>query len=146
MLPNNPVTPTSKQYHQDLSIRGKVEPTPPPEVLAMTKFLYEARGTGNEARIKMWVTSVHRAGPSLVCVGWLVRYPQPVRDGFMHAPGSAGGGSANGTQIRIGGGGAPSGTYSGLDAALAPIVEVNASTDCSQRYLVPFGSSPAPSP
>ena len=41
LLPNNPVNPQSKQYTPSYSLRGRLEPTPPPEVLAQTKYIYE---------------------------------------------------------------------------------------------------------
>jgi hypothetical protein len=133
------VTPQSKEYRGTISINGRLEPTPPPEVLALTKYIYEASGTGNERRIKMWVTAVHHDGPITMCTGWLVRYPETVRVGANTGQ--------NGTQISIGGNGhAPGGTLSQSSSELAPIVEANASTDCSERGLVPFAPSPPPSP
>lgn len=136
LLPSgNPVTPQSKEYRQTVSIAGKIEPTPPPDVLAQTKYIYEATGTGNERRIKMWVTSVRKNGPITMCVGWLVRYPEPTRVGGNQRP-----------AIGMVFGGAPSGSLAPFASGLAPIVEANASTDCSERNLVPFAPSPASSP
>ena len=60
----------------------------------------------------MWVTATRKAGPTTICTGWLVRYPQPERGGYAEVAGpsnvqsNAPGGPANGTQITIGGGGA----------------------------------------
>ena len=134
MLPNNPVNPSQRTYRQSISLGGKLEPTPPPEVVALTKFLFEERRTGNESRIKMWVTNVRRVGPATYCDGWLLRYPENPPGGFSHVfPTHVN--DANGAQI----GGLPGGE-------LPPIVESSASTLCSERALVPFAVSPAPSP
>ena len=38
--------------------------------------MYEVHGTGNESRVKMWVTAARKAGPTTICTGWLVRYPE----------------------------------------------------------------------
>ena len=136
LLPSgNAVTPQSKEYRQTVSIAGKIEPTPPPDVLAQTKYIYEASGTGGEKRVKMWVTAVHRSGPFTICVGWLLRYPEPTRVG-------------GNTPLAIGRtfGSAPSGSLAPFASGLAPIVEANASTQCSEHALVPFAPSPASSP
>lgn len=131
MLPNNPVNPTQVTYHPPVSLNGSMDPTPPPEVVAATHWTYSERhNAGSDAQMKMWVTSMHRVGPALICEGWLVRYPQ--------SP-SAIGPAGNGTQISIGG----SMPHPGV---LPPIVQANASIECTQRGLVPFGPSPAPSP
>lgn len=136
LLPSGtPVTPQSREYRQTVSINGKLEPTPPPDVLAQTKYLYEDLGTGGERRIKMWVTSVHRSGPFTICDGWLLRYPEPTRVGGNARP-------AIGLRI----GGASSGSLAPFASGLAPIVEASASMDCSARHLVPFAPSPAASP
>jgi hypothetical protein len=156
MLPNNPVNPTTKQYTPNLSLRGRLEPTPPPDVLARTQYTYETRGTGNEARVKMWVTAARKAGPTTICTGWLVRYPQPVRGGYAEAAGpdssivhsNVHGGAANGTQIAIGGGGSP-GMHEPLapfEAGIAPIVDGIVTRPCDGRLLVRYAPSPAPSP
>jgi len=152
MLPNNPVNPTSKQYVPAFSLRGRLEPTPPPDVLAKTKYIYDVRGTGNEARVKMWVTNARKDGPTTICTGWLVRYPQAVRGGYAENPGpqnvqsNVAGGAANGTQISIGGGGRQSEPLSPLDAGIAPIVDGIVSQPCDGRRLVPFDPSAGSSP
>jgi hypothetical protein len=87
MLPNNPVNPQSKQYTPSYSLRGRLEPTPPPDVLARTKYIYEVKGTGNEDHVKMWVIAARKAGPTTICTGWLVRYPRAVRGGYAVAAG-----------------------------------------------------------
>jgi hypothetical protein len=154
MLPNNPVNPQSKQYLPSYSLRGRLEPTPPPDVLAKTKYIYEVRGTGNEARVKMWVLAAHKAGPTTICTGWLVRYPQAERGGYDVPAGpdstivrsNAPGGPANGTQIAIGGNSGNHQPLSPFDAGLAPIVDGMVSQPCDGRLLVPFAPSPASSP
>ncbi len=154
MLPNNPVNPTTKQYTPTYSLRGRMEPTPPPEVLARTKYIYAVRGTGGDALVKMWVVAARKAGPTTICTGWLVRYPQAIRGGYADAPGPDssvvhsnvhGGDSANGTQISIGGG-SGNAPLSPFDSGIAPIVEGMLSQPCDGRALVPYAPSPASSP
>jgi hypothetical protein len=152
MIPNNPVHPTSKQYTMNYSLRGKIEPTPPPDVLAATKYMYEVQGTGNESRVKMWVTGARKAGPTTICTGWLVRYPEAIRGGYADPAGPANvqnqqhSAPANGTQIAIGGNGPARPPLSPFDAGIAPIVDGMVSQPCDGRRLVPFVPSPAPSP
>ncbi len=152
MLPNNPVNPTSKSYTPTLSLRGRLEPTPPPDVLAKTKYIYDVRGTGGEARVKMWVTVARKEGPTTICTGWLVRYPQPVRGGYADAPGPSNvqnnvhAGPANGTQIAIGGAGPAAAPLSPFDAGIAPIVDGIVSAPCDGRRLVPYAPSAEASP
>jgi hypothetical protein len=154
LLPNNPVHPSSKSYTPTLSLRGRLEPTPPPDVLAKTKYIYEVTGTGNEERVKMWVVAARKAGVTTICTGWLVRYPQAVRGGYAVAAGpdpsivhsSTQGGPANGTQIGIGGGGRAAAPLSPFDAGIAPIVDGMVSQPCDGRLLKPYAPSPVSSP
>jgi hypothetical protein len=154
LLPNGPVHPSSKSYTPNLSLRGRLEPTPPPDVLAKTKFIYDVRGTGNEARVKMWVIASRKAGPTTICTGWLVRYPQGNRGGYAVAAGpdqtivhsNTQGGPANGTQISIGGGGPQQGPLSPFDSGIAPIVDGMVSQPCDGRRLVPYVPSAESSP
>jgi len=152
MIPNNPVHPTTKQYTMNYSLRGKIEPTPPPDVLAATKYMYEVQGTGNESRVKMWVTGARKAGPTTICTGWLVRYPEAIRGGYADPGGPANvqnqqhSAPANGTQIAIGGNGPARAPLSPFDSGIAPIVDGMVSQPCDGRRLVPFVPSPAPSP
>jgi hypothetical protein len=134
MLPNNPVNPSEKAYHQTVAL-GSLTPTPPPAVLAATRFLYEERGTGGDARIKMWVTSTHREGPVTVCNGWLLRFPRSSQPAFQE--GTAAHPVQGGFAIAVGGN--PGGVG-------PPIVEGHASIACEARALVPFAPSPATSP
>ncbi|MDE2483510.1 MAG: hypothetical protein KGN02_15140, partial [bacterium] len=134
LLPHNAVNPTQKSYHPALSL-GSLNPTPPPAVLAATKYVFEERGAGSDARTKMWVTSVHREGPVTICEGWMLRFPlstQPasVQGTFTHP-------LAGGIQI-----GATIGGSAGRGLG-APIIEEHARTVCSPRRLVPF-SPPQP--
>ena len=101
----------------------------------------------------MWVIAARKAGPTTICTGWLVRYPQAVRGGYadarvpttcrttcMPVP-------ANGTQIAIGGGGGHARTpLSPFAAGIAPIVDGMVSQPCDGRLLVPYAPSPASSP
>ncbi len=154
LLPNNPVHPSSRSYTPTYSLAGRLEPTPPPEVLAKTKYIYEVKNTGNEARVKMWVIAARKDGPTTICTGWLVRYPQAVRGGYTGPAASDSsivhsdvhGGPANGTQISIGGGTTNHAPLSPFAAGLAPIVDGMVSQPCDGRLLVPFAPSPVSSP
>lgn len=146
LLPNNPVNPTMRQYTPTYSLRGHLEPTPPPEVLARTKYIYEVLGTGIEARVKMWVTQTRKAGPTTICTGWLVRYPEPIRGNYAPLPSNVNAGAANGTQITIGGGSGAQPPLSPFDAGIAPIVDGMVSQPCDGRRLVPFAGSAGTSP
>jgi len=146
LLPNNPVHPESKQYTPSYSLRGRLEPTPPPEVLARTKYIYEVRGTGNENRVKMWVIAARKEGPTTICTGWLVRYPQAIRGGYAPLPSNVNAGPANGTQISIGGNSGSHEPLSPFDAGMAPIVDGMISQACDGRLLVPYATSPGSSP
>jgi len=137
MIPHNKVNPTQSNTNFHVGLSGSMEPTPPPEIVALTKFTYEEHGEGSDARMKMWVTSTHREGPALICDGWLVRYPQnsqpAVKSGTMTH--NVSGGIAVNASV----GGSASG------GVLAPIVEAAAHVSCTQRGLVPF-TAPAASP
>lgn len=146
LLPNNPVNPTSKRYTPNLSLRGRLEPTPPPEVLARTQYLYEVKGTGNEQSVKMWVIAARKAGPTTICTGWLIRYPQPVRGGYAPLPSNVNVGAPNGTQISIGGNTGSHEPLSPFDAGIAPIVDGMVTQPCDGRLLQRFTPSPASSP
>ena len=107
-----------------------MNPTPPPDIVATTKYTFTERGSGNDAKLVMWVTGTHREGPALICEGWLVRYP--------YNPDSPGA-PKNGVAISIGGG-------TGRPGMLPPIVEAHATTSCNEHSLVPYAPSAAPSP
>jgi hypothetical protein len=140
LLPNNPVHPTSKQYGPNFSLEGRMEPTPPPDILAKTKYIYRSAGGGSEGRVIMWVTQTRKAGLVTLCTGWLVRYPlaeTPPTVPAVNHPGSIG--SANGAQIGIGGARA-------LPGLMPPIVDGIVTEACEERLLTPFAGSPASSP
>ncbi|HKE37113.1 MAG TPA: hypothetical protein VKB39_06770 [Candidatus Baltobacteraceae bacterium] len=138
LLPNNPVNPTMKQYTPTYSLRGRMEPTPPPDVLARTKYIYRSdRGT---ERVVMWVTDAHKSGLTTSCTGWLVRYPvnaEPVHAGAgtLHPTDIA---PANGTQMSVGGGAG--------NGYLPPIVDGIVTQACEGRLLEPYAGLPASSP
>ncbi len=98
-------------------------------MLAKTKYMYDVRGTGGESRVKMWVTVARKDGPTTICTGWLVRYPEAARGGYAEAPAppnvqdSGHAGPTNGTQITIGGGVKAAAPLSPFDAGIAPIVD-----------------------
>jgi len=78
---------TPRVYHGELSNIRPAEPTPPPAILAMTKFIYTENvaaehwkiwpfGTAPEERaVKMYVTSVRHVGALTICSGWVIRQP-----------------------------------------------------------------------
>lgn len=115
-----------------------MEPTPPPDVLAKTKYLYRSdRGT---ERVVMWVTEAHKAGLTTMCTGWLVRYPingtpMLAGAGTLHPTDIA---PANGMQMSVGGGAG--------HGYLPPIVDGIVTQACEGHLLTPFDSSAAPSP
>lgn len=129
MIPHNAVNPTQAgtSFHVGT---GSLQPTPPPEVVALTRFTFEEKGAGDDALDKMWVTSTRRVGPALICEGWLVRYP--------HATGPAPNGP-NLISISVGG-------SRGVPALGPPIVEAHATASCTERALVPFTRQSPPSP
>jgi hypothetical protein len=135
MLPHNVVNPTQVSEVEHVSLNGRLDPTPPPEVLAQTKYIFEQNGSGGDVRVKMWVTGVRRVGPVLYCDGWLLRYPHasqppPMQGTFTHPVSGS---------IEVSSGGLTGGV-------LPPVIEEHASTACSERALTPFAPSPASSP
>ncbi|MHB8147934.1 MAG: hypothetical protein ACYDGM_11835 [Vulcanimicrobiaceae bacterium] len=138
MLPHNPVNPQLKEYTPPVSLRGRLVPTPPPEVVAQTKYRLTEYGSGNENRIEMWVTGIRHAGPLTLCSGWLLRFPHAARTA------SGGGAPANGVQIGLFGGHSKP-PLAPFDEGLNPIVEAAATVECSERHLTPFSpASPSP--
>jgi hypothetical protein len=138
MLPHNDVNPSEAHVAFHPGLRGSMEPTPPPQIVAITKFMFEEHGVGDDGLDKMWVTSTHREGPLLICDGWLLRYPlssQPaVQEGTMTHPVS--GGIAVSTAL----GGV---AHGGLGT---PIVEGITHVTCTEHALVPFTPPSSPSP
>ena len=89
LIPTGPVGPQSqKTYGGEMQKLAKnLEPTPPPEVLAQTKFTAEHRpgtqrwklwplgGAPEEEYVKFYVTDVRETGGVRTCRGWVIRYP-----------------------------------------------------------------------
>jgi hypothetical protein len=133
MLPHGSVTPHEYHYRGTISLAGRLEPTPPPSVLAQTKYIFE--GAAASDTIKVWVVSLERRGPLLLCHGWILKFPQTIRQGVQTAP-NVPVGAANGIQI-----GTQHSVWSGYTAGLSPIVEGMGDTECSQRSLVPYAQA-----
>ncbi|PZR58517.1 MAG: hypothetical protein DLM50_03285 [Candidatus Meridianibacter frigidus] len=131
MLPNNPVNPAQAHYQIDTSRLGhNQDPTPPPEVLAHTKYIYRSRGK-REDRVIMYVTDAVKHGLFTTCKGWLVRFPSPpgpygasVANSPVHADRNAG--------VIVDNPG-PRG-----EAGFMPIIEPDASFLCETGRLEPF--------
>ena len=101
------------------AISTQMVPTPPPDVLARTQFIFTSDpaaqglkifgvpisiGPPMAERVEMWVTSSEKRGAVTICHGWLLRFPTPVR---------------------------------GM-RALDPIVDADATFVCGGRTLVPY--------
>jgi hypothetical protein len=135
MIPHNSVNPAASHQQYSVSLNGSMEPTPPPSVLAQTKYLFDEKGDGGDAEVKMWVTGTHREGPVLMCDGWLVRYPQSSQPatqvGTMAHP------IAGGIAVHVGD--APPGRG-------RAIVEGESHIACSEHALTPFAGAASSSP
>lgn len=112
LLPTGPGVPP-KQTHIAPGVGAiptDLEPTPPPEIVAKTIYIYESGTNTTERKVKMWVTSMHKEGPLTICTGWLLREPLPapfnIAGGRQHAP--------------------------------APIIQENATFICPAHYLRPY--------
>lgn len=78
---------TPRAYRGQIGNIRPAEPTPPPAILAMTKYIYTENlgdehwkiwpmgATPEERYIKMYVTSVKHVGLVNICSGWVVRQP-----------------------------------------------------------------------
>lgn len=139
LLPSGPVTVHQGHYVGSLDLSGRLEPTPPPEALARTRYIFEGPAGGGHGRIKMWVASVQRKGPIVICTGWMVRFPETVSQGILAGAGAPNLG-ANGIQI-----GGQHTVQTGLASGMDPIILGNGSMECSERALTPF-TPPASSP
>jgi hypothetical protein len=91
------VIATPRMYKADVSSLRPVEPTPPPAVLALTKYIYTENVGGNwkiwplgsapeERTIKMYVTSVRHVAGVTMCTGWVVRQPIAGKDPWIVEP------------------------------------------------------------
>jgi hypothetical protein len=128
LLPSGPTNVVSRGFSNGYnSIGTQMDPTPPPDVLAQTKYLYETSG-GAEARTKMWVTSLRREGPVTICSGWLVRWPVPP------TVGGSGGDRSSVTVL----GGHSRGVLAVGNTGGFPIIEAHATYVCGGRALRPF--------
>ena len=127
-------SPAPAKHYSFLNIKStpEPEPTPPPDVLAATKYLYVENIAGQkwkhwplgaapeELAVKMYVTSIKRIGPITWCTGWVLRYPMNSTD--------RGGYTVD----------------SDRDLTPKPVIEPNASFICS-GHLEPF-TPPTPEP
>jgi len=112
------------------------EPTPPPEIVAKTKFIYRSASHRAEDRFTMWVTALKKLGLLTVCSGWLVRYPSaPPSYGSVAAGAS---GPLHGGQVVLPNPGPRP------QNAFMPIIETNATYVCPAGSLVPFYPQAAP--
>jgi len=135
MIPHNAVNPTQSGAHFHVALDASMDPTPPPDIVAITKYTYEERGAGEDALDKMWVTNTYRRGPVLMCEGWLVRYPPATQPAFKQ-----------GTMTNNVSGGIAISLSNGHPGLGPPIVDARASAPCSERALVPFTRPSPPSP
>ncbi|GAC1393952.1 MAG: hypothetical protein NVSMB31_13820 [Vulcanimicrobiaceae bacterium] len=141
LLPNGPVVPTTKRYSPGASGVGPItHPTPPPEVLARTKFLFDPPrpkyGASHMDRIIMWVTSVSKNGPLTICHGWLLDFPRPpAAYGTTAARSPLHGGAI----VLDNPGPRP-------ENNIMPRITADASVDCDAGQLKPFNPQAAPSP
>ncbi|MBV8728074.1 MAG: hypothetical protein JO233_09820 [Candidatus Eremiobacteraeota bacterium] len=135
-MPNNPVKPTSKRYSSGPEAMRPAEPTPPPDVLAKTKYICRSAGGRAKDRFTMWVTALKKLGFLTVCSGWLVRYPSaPPSYGSVVAGAS---GPLHGGQVILPNPGPRS------ENGFMPIVEADATYICPAGSLEPFYPQAAP--
>lgn len=126
LIPNNPVHVTQKIYAPGFAaVPTNAYPTPPPEVLALTKFIMDSHRRG-ESVVKMWVTGISKRGPLTICTGWLYRVPLKA-PGYIQSVMSP---SYNPNAANYPG---PQG-----EAGFKAVVEPNASFVCAAGDLTPF--------
>jgi len=89
---------TPRMYKGDISAIRPAEPTPPPAILAMTKYIYTENiggehwkipllGSAPEERmLKMYVTSVRHVAGVAMCTGWVIRQPIAGKDPWIVEP------------------------------------------------------------
>jgi len=109
------------------------EPTPPPEVLARTKFMYRSGSLSSQDANKLFggsfrserlVVGYVTALEGSTCTGWLIRYPRapdrygqspgPFRPGALNYPGPQG------------------------ENGFRPIIEPDVSFRCDPKLLTPY--------
>ncbi len=133
LLPHNAVHPTQLRLTPGYkAVRGVLNPTPPPEVLARTRYIFTEAPTTEEGTATMWVTGIRRVGGLTICHGWAMRhvYGPPPRGGAPGPPSSSGGVPRPGSLIF-------SSPQGGRRLPHA-VVEAHASFPCSARALVPY--------
>lgn len=145
LLPNGPVQVHVGHYTPKSYFIGY--PTPPPQVLAATKFLYENKNVkgfwrifgGQEQRVVMYVTGVKNHGAMSTCTGWLIRFP--LKSGPYRA--AAASGPFRGGPVVADQPGPPGNNQ------LDPVVEENVTFECEtarlQKY-VPGASAGSAAP
>jgi hypothetical protein len=89
---------TPRMYKGDISNLKPAEPTPPPAIVAITKFIYTENLTGQrwkiwplgatpeERGIKMYVTSIRHVAGIQMCTGWVIRQPIAGKDPWIVEP------------------------------------------------------------
>lgn len=89
---------TPRMYKGDISAIKPAEPTPPPAILAQTKYIYTENVGGQhwnipllgsapeERTIKMYVTSVRHVAGVTMCTGWVIRQPIAGKDPWIIEP------------------------------------------------------------
>jgi hypothetical protein len=89
---------TPRMYKGDISKIKPAEPTPPPAIAAITKFIYTENVAGQhwkgwplgaapeERGIKMYVTSVRHVAGIQMCTGWVIRQPIAGKDPWIVEP------------------------------------------------------------
>ncbi|MFN2528568.1 MAG: hypothetical protein ABR584_07615 [Candidatus Baltobacteraceae bacterium] len=138
MLPSGPVTPTTTRFSPGASGAYFGDPTPPPQVLAVTKFTYVAGphkhmfGNAQNDRMIMYVKSTRRIGPATLCTGWLLIFPSP---------------QASYGQINMQNGKLQTNPAPRPDNNIQPEIQESATIDCPAGQLQPYRprTSPAPS-
>ncbi|HZZ65230.1 MAG TPA: hypothetical protein VFE17_07025 [Candidatus Baltobacteraceae bacterium] len=94
--PSSTPAPGKHYSFVNLKFTPPPEPTPPPSVLAATKFVYTENvgsqhwkhwplgAAPEEVAVRMYVTSVRHIGPIAWCTGWVARLPEPgSREGYL---------------------------------------------------------------
>ncbi|MBC5829728.1 MAG: hypothetical protein GIW98_05990 [Candidatus Eremiobacteraeota bacterium] len=136
LIPSAPVTYSQKRVSPGASAVRESEPTPPPEVLARTKYIYRsgslsAQGGnklfGGQFKSERFVMAYVTALEGSTCTGWLIRYPR-TPDRYGAAPGPFRPGSIN---------------YPGPQGenGFRPIVEPDVSFRCDPKGLTPFSGA-----
>jgi hypothetical protein len=84
-------SPAAGKHYSFVNLRFSPppEPTPPPDVIAATKYVYSENiasqhwkhwplgAAPEEVALRMYVTAVKHIGPITWCTGWIARMPDP---------------------------------------------------------------------